>query len=96
MTPEEAREIVRLYGPVSPASRSTGMITLLHNAHRTLRAQREQQRVQCPLAREGWRTTRWPGSRDQCPGCGRIVYTRADGTCRPHTRPTRAPNQDDR
>jgi len=38
----------------------------------------------CPLGREGWRTTRWPGTQDQCPGCGRTVYTRADGTCRPH------------
>lgn len=42
---------------------------------------------QCPLGKEGWRTTRWPGSRDQCPGCGRIVYTKADGTCAPHLKP---------
>lgn len=43
----------------------------------------------CPLWREGWRTTHWPGTRDQCPGCGRIVYTREDGTCRPHDKPKR-------
>jgi len=41
----------------------------------------------CSLGKEGWRTTRFPGSRDQCPGCGRIVYTRADGTCVPHHKP---------
>lgn len=51
-------------------------------------------RTPCPLGNEGWRTTRWPGTRDQCPGCGRIVYTRADGTCRPHTKPTRLPPGD--
>jgi len=47
----------------------------------------------CRLAREGWRTTRWPGTHDQCPGCGRIVYTRKDGTCAPHLPPRRGPRE---
>lgn len=47
----------------------------------------------CPLHKQGWRTTRWPGTRDQCPACGRIVYTRADGTCRPHDKPGARPKK---
>lgn len=40
--------------------------------------------MRCPAT-----TGRMPGTRDQCEECGRIVYTRMDGTVAPHDAPGR-------
>lgn len=38
----------------------------------------------CPLAGTGWRVPPTTARRIVCPGCGRRIGMRGDGTCRPH------------